>query len=111
MIHAVKKFRNRITYKGRYYRRINHINDTGPPSYRGSNMCYYSPNNRLPYLKEGYEGILIQDPLRASYASELTCVISALTHGALREQIITYELSRLKKPRLFHIGLGNGYES
>ncbi|GFX32663.1 hypothetical protein TNCV_888011 [Trichonephila clavipes] len=48
--------------QGHSYRRINRINDTGLPSYRGPNMCSYSRSNRAPHLKMGLEGILEQAP-------------------------------------------------
>ncbi|GFY12993.1 hypothetical protein TNCV_665591 [Trichonephila clavipes] len=39
--------------QGRSYRRISHINDTGLPSYRGPNMCSYSPTDRILISKKG----------------------------------------------------------
>ncbi|GFU50862.1 hypothetical protein TNCV_1696311 [Trichonephila clavipes] len=53
------------------YGRISRIIDTRPPSYRDLNMCNYNPTNRVPYLKKGPEGNLIQGLFRASYASGL----------------------------------------
>ncbi|GFY33829.1 hypothetical protein TNCV_4595403 [Trichonephila clavipes] len=44
------------------------INDTGSPSYKGSNMCSYGSTNRAPISKKGPDQILMQGPLRASYA-------------------------------------------
>ncbi|GFT76820.1 hypothetical protein TNCV_1419491 [Trichonephila clavipes] len=46
--------------QGRSYHRIS---DTGPPRYRGANMCNYSPTNRVLIHKKG--------PLRTSYASDV----------------------------------------
>ncbi|GFY35007.1 hypothetical protein TNCV_5043831 [Trichonephila clavipes] len=42
--------------QGCSYRRIN---DTGPTSYRGPNMCNYSPTHRAPISKKRPEAILI----------------------------------------------------
>ncbi|GFU89088.1 hypothetical protein TNCV_2895361 [Trichonephila clavipes] len=39
-------------HQGRRYRRMSRINDTGPSSYRGSNMCNYSPTNRVLISKK-----------------------------------------------------------
>ncbi|GFX82623.1 hypothetical protein TNCV_1192981 [Trichonephila clavipes] len=35
------------------YRRISRINDTGSPSYKGPNMCNFSPTNRVLISKKG----------------------------------------------------------
>ncbi|GFU55955.1 hypothetical protein TNCV_3971961 [Trichonephila clavipes] len=53
----------------RSYHRINRINNTGP-SNKGPSMCNYSPTNRTPISINLPEGILIQGPLRASYARD-----------------------------------------
>ncbi|GFW24810.1 hypothetical protein TNCV_1960752 [Trichonephila clavipes] len=50
----------------RSYRRTN---DTRPPSCRGPNICQQKDRNMLRGPKKGIQEILIQDPLRASYAS------------------------------------------
>ncbi|GFT01001.1 hypothetical protein TNCV_4054081 [Trichonephila clavipes] len=53
----------------RSYRRISPINDTGPPGYRGPNVCNCSPTNRAPIPKKRP---------RTSYASGSTSVNCAL---------------------------------
>ncbi|GFX38519.1 hypothetical protein TNCV_2344901 [Trichonephila clavipes] len=58
----------------RSYRRIR---DTEPPSYKGPNMCNYSPTNRVSYLKLGPEGIVKQGPFRFGYASLLIILLIA----------------------------------
>ncbi|GFS92028.1 hypothetical protein TNCV_4635561 [Trichonephila clavipes] len=68
--------------QGRSYHRLS---DTGPPNYRGSNMCNYSPTNRVPISKKGPEGILIQGPLRASYAGVHKPIVSFLEQNEIIE--------------------------
>ncbi|GFY01585.1 hypothetical protein TNCV_2607691 [Trichonephila clavipes] len=55
--------------QGHSYHRIN---DTEPPSYRAPTCVTTVPLTGLPYLNKGPKGILIQGPLRASYASAMT---------------------------------------
>ncbi|GFX55992.1 hypothetical protein TNCV_3263641 [Trichonephila clavipes] len=55
----------------RSYRRINRIDAKGHPQAKGAPTCVTTvPLARLPHLKKGFEGILIQGPLRASYTSD-----------------------------------------
>ncbi|GFW57197.1 ATP-dependent RNA helicase DHX8 [Trichonephila clavipes] len=53
---------NGAEFTGRSYHRINHINDMGFPSYRGPNMCNYSPTNRTLISKKGPQGIFDEGP-------------------------------------------------
>ncbi|GFU86335.1 uncharacterized protein TNCV_1314451 [Trichonephila clavipes] len=62
-----------ITYcarQWRSYHRISRINDMGRPNYRSPNVFNFIPTNRVLIPKESSVGILIQSPLRASYASD-----------------------------------------
>ncbi|GFX30540.1 hypothetical protein TNCV_3461911 [Trichonephila clavipes] len=85
-----------ISNQGRNYRGIN---DTGPPSYRGSNMCNYSPLTRLPYLKKDPERILIQGPLGTSYASSECKKALRVIFGVSRQGYVHDDAPR-KKPLL-----------
>ncbi|GFX96170.1 hypothetical protein TNCV_2290591 [Trichonephila clavipes] len=42
-----------IVHQGRSYCRISRINDTGPSSYRGPNICNYTITNRAFFSKKG----------------------------------------------------------
>ncbi|GFS89530.1 hypothetical protein TNCV_1810261 [Trichonephila clavipes] len=53
-----------ISNQGRSYRRINNT-----PSYKGPNACNCNSTTKSLISKKGLEGILIQGPLRTSYAS------------------------------------------
>ncbi|GFU51842.1 hypothetical protein TNCV_3733551 [Trichonephila clavipes] len=82
-----------IQNQGRSYRRISRINDTGPPSYRGPNMCNCSRLIRLPCLKKDPERIFIQGPLRATYASVQNIGRFVVSNVVLRPQSFAFSSS------------------
>ncbi|GFU15181.1 hypothetical protein TNCV_4558941 [Trichonephila clavipes] len=78
---ALKK--DNVLGQGSSYRRIN---DMGPPSYRGPNMCNYSTTNKVFFLKKRPpKPVLIRDPLRTSYVIYVVARQPRVGLGLLKE--------------------------